>query len=442
VGADRASAQAWAAGLRDLMAVETAADIESALERHRCDAVVLTLESAERAPDLGAVRRLNREHAAVPVFVASRDPRPETAFLAGRLGVAAYLTGPGSAADLAADFRRAWLQRAKGPGKAVEEQPTWQFVGRSDVIRRLLEDAETLASVDSTVLITGAHGSGKEVLARWIHHHGARGRGPFVPVNCPAVPEGLFESELFGHEAGAFTDARALRRGRFELASGGVLFLDEITEMPLQLQSKLLGTLDAREYFRVGGERALFADARVICSSNRDLAAEVGAGRFREDLFFRINVVWLHIPPLRERREDIPVLAEHFLRRCSAELGKPVDGFAPEAISFLAAHDWPGNVRELAKLIERAVVFCRTRRITPELLAPATTRVPLLSLPWEEARELALRQFERNYMSALLRIYGGSVSRVARTMKITRQALYKAMERAELDPSTFRPVRR
>jgi DNA-binding NtrC family response regulator len=439
---NREAARDLAARLRESFALETAADVEAALElldRRGADAVILRLGAGDPAD----LRRVHAAHPQVPVYVVGDPARADAAFTAGRLGASAFLPDTGSPAELARAVLEVW-NRAHPRGKAAPdpERIAWQFVGRSDAIMRLLEDAETVASVDSTVLLTGESGTGKEVLARWIHHHGPRAEGPFITVNCPAIPAGLFESELFGHEAGSFTDARALRRGRFELATGGVLFLDEITEIPLGSQSKLLGALDSKEYFRVGGERSNTVDARVICASNRDLNAEVSNGRFREDLFYRINVVWLHLPPLRERREDVPLLAEHFLRLSSAELGKSVDGFAPEALSFLAAYDWPGNVRELAKLIERALVFCRTKRIGPELLAPVAARTPLLSLPWDDARELALRQFERNYVSALLRIYGGAVARVARAMGITRQALYKTMERADLDPAAFRPIRR
>jgi len=443
VGAERRWVQELAAILRDLFLLEAAADSESALEaldQRAYAAVILRLGSPGNPTDFTPLRRLHGSHPQIPIYALCADGRAETAFAAGRMGAAAYLPPAESAAEVGRVLREAWTRQPerRRPSEGLE-RIAWQFVGRSESIRRLLEDAETVANVDSTVLITGEHGTGKEVLARWIHHQGHRSAGPFVAVNCPAIPESLFESELFGHEPGAFTDARELRRGRFELAAGGVLFLDEITETPLHLQPKLLRALDTAEYYRVGGEEPMTANARVICSSNRDLQAEVANGGFREDLFYRINVVWFHIPPLRERREDIALLAQHFLRQTCVELGKQVEGFAPEALSFLVAYDWPGNVRELAKLIERAVIFCRTARIGPELLAPVAARTPLLSLPWDDARDLVLRQFERNYVSALLSIYGGAVSRVARAMGITRQALYKTMERAQLDPAAFRP---
>lgn len=443
VGAERKWVQELAAILRDLFALEAAADSERALEaldQRAHAAVILRIGSPGNPTDFTPLHRLHGMHPHIPLYVLCADGRAETAFTAGRMGATAYLPPAESPAEVARFLRETWTRQQTGPKPSEGlERILWQFVGRSESIRRLLEDAETVANVDSTVLITGEHGTGKEVLARWIHHQGHHSAGPFVAVNCPAIPENLFESELFGHEPGAFTDARELRRGRFELAAGGVLFLDEITETPTHLQPKLLRALDTGEYYRVGGEQPLTANARVICSSNRDLQAEVASGQFREDLFYRINVVWFHIPPLRERREDIALLAQHFLRLTCADLGKQVDGFAPEALSFLVAYEWPGNVRELAKLIERAVIFCRTSRIGPELLAPVAARTPLLSLSWDDARDLVLRQFERNYVSALLSIYGGAVSRVARAMGITRQALYKTMERAQLDPAAFRP---
>jgi two-component system response regulator GlrR len=287
-------------------------------------------------------------------------------------------------------------------------------------------------------LNTGEHGVGKEVVARHIHRNSRRSRGEFLAVNCGAIPEGLVESELFGHERGSFTGAVKQHRGKFELAAGGTLLLDEITEMPLPLQPILLRVLQTQESMRVGGEETLRADVRVICSTNRDPRQALDEGRLRHDLFYRINAVTLHVPALRERREDVVLLARHFLAVKSRLLGKHVTRFSEPAESLLLSYDWPGNVRELMNAVECAVVFCRTDEIGPELLTPISEGAAYLALPWDAARELAIRRFELSYLSTLLRVNRGSVVRCARAMRMSRQALYKLLERTGLEPSTFR----
>jgi transcriptional regulator with GAF, ATPase, and Fis domain len=231
------------------------------------------------------------------------------------------------------------------------------LVGRSAAMQRIYEMVAKVARADVTVLITGETGTGKELVARAVHSNSARAKRPFVAVNCAALTDTLLESELFGHERGAFTGAVALKKGRLEVADGGTLFLDEIGEMAPALQSKLLRVLQMHEFERVGGTRPVRVDIRVIAATNRDPAAEVEAGRFRSDLYHRLHVIQIHVPPLRERREDIPALAAHFLQRAARTAARPVRGLAPEAVKYLSAYDWPGNVRELENTIERAVVL-------------------------------------------------------------------------------------
>jgi DNA-binding NtrC family response regulator len=287
------------------------------------------------------------------------------------------------------------------------------------------------------VLVSGEHGTGKEVLARYLHHHSARAEKPFVPVNCAGTPETLIVPRLFGNEKGAFTDARD-RRGAFELARGGTIFLDEITEMPLEAQPKLLRVLDSGDFTPLGSERLRYADARVICSTNRDLEACVANGTLREDLFYRINVVQLSIPPLRERREDILVLARHFLQRKAAELGRTVERFTPEAEAHLLSYDWPGNARELENAIERAIVFCGGSEIGADLLATIAGGAGFVSRPWEAAREQALQRFEVGYLTAHLRINRGDLAATARSMGVSLEVLQEALDRNEINPKDFR----
>jgi DNA-binding NtrC family response regulator len=240
------------------------------------------------------------------------------------------------------------------------------FIGHGEIFTKLNEFVETVAPTNASVLITGESGVGKEVLARAVHYQSLRAGGPFVKVNCAAMPESLIESELFGHEKGAFTGALKTRRGKFELADSGSLLMDEIGEMPLAAQSKLLRALQERAIVRVGGDDEIKVDVRIICTTNRDLKKEVEDGNFREDLYYRLNVVPIHIPPLRERKEDIPDLLNYFIEKLNEENGYAVQEASKETIDLLQNHAWPGNIRQLQNAVERAMVFCKSGILTPE----------------------------------------------------------------------------
>ena len=239
-------------------------------------------------------------------------------------------------------------------GAAFEE-----IAGTSAAIRNVLEEVERVAATDATVIVYGETGTGKELIARAIHRRSPRKAGPLVNINCAAIPSGLLESELFGHERGAFTGALTRREGRFELAHGGTLFLDEIGEMALDMQPKLLRLLQEREFERVGGSKTLYSNARVVAATNRDLGSMVCERSFREDLYYRLNVFPIHVPPLRERRQDIPLLADKFMRKVAARMGKSVERISRESMTRLTDHDWPGNVRELQNVLERAVILAQ-----------------------------------------------------------------------------------
>jgi DNA-binding NtrC family response regulator len=445
---DRRFVEAVTAHLRDAFDIQAVHEGRAALEAFAVaafDAVLLDVELGSDPEGLEVLRRIRAADPQVPVLMVTGSEETDVALKAGRLGATDYFAKGSPIEALSARIAAALrVHTADRQREAIERDLSrlrWEFVGESKAVRQLLNETRIVAREKSTVLITGEHGTGKEVLARYIHYNGPRAERPFVAVNCAALPESLAESELFGHEKGAFTHAVGTRRGCFELAGDGTLLLDEIVEMPTALQVKLLRVLQSGEFARVGSERVLRARARVICSTNRDPQEAVRQGKLREDLYYRIHVMRLHIPPLRDRAEDVPVLAKHFLRVKCRELGKQVEGFTPAAEALLLAHDWPGNARELENLIERAVVFCRDDHIGPDLLSPISEGAAFLALPWEQAKELAMRRFERSYLTALLQVYSGSISHAARAMGVSRQAFYKALERADLHAERYRRSR-
>jgi two-component system response regulator AtoC len=307
--------------------------------------------------------------------------------------------------------------RARGP----------DLVGSSPAMREVRATVAKLAAVKTTVLVVGESGTGKELVARELHARSPRAAGPFVAVNCAAIPEPLLESELFGHRKGAFTDATE-RAGLFEQASGGTLFLDEIGELPLGLQAKLLRALQEQVVRPLGGTREIKVDVRVIAATVRDLAADVAAGRFRQDLFYRLNVVGVRLPPLRERRQDIPELVAHVLDRLRAATGMAVDGVTPSALARLCARDWPGNVRELANTLERAVVLADADWLD-ETALPEPPPQPELDLPEDLSIKRAVRQVEESLIRKALRKTGGNRTKASELLEIShRTLLYKLKE--------------
>jgi transcriptional regulator with PAS, ATPase and Fis domain len=293
----------------------------------------------------------------------------------------------------------------------------------------VFELAREVASQRSTVLIQGESGTGKELLARAIHFSGDRSERPFVAVSCAALAETLLESELFGHEKGSFTGALSQRKGKFELADGGTLFLDEIGDVSPKLQVDLLRVLQERRFFRVGGTSEIAVDVRVVAATHRDLAAEARAGRFREDLFYRLNVIAIRIPPLRERLEDVPLLAQEFLDRLAHELGREVTDISEEALRLLLDHPWPGNVRELENAIERALVTCKTGVLSAESFA-------FLTRPAAEGSALppglTLQEVEKRYVAETLSRLSGNVKAAAESLGIDRSTLYEKIKRYDI----------
>ncbi len=336
--------------------------------------------------------------------------------------------------------------------RALRRELTGRFgkmVGTSPPLLRVLEQALTAAPTRATITILGESGTGKELVARAIHESSDRAQGPFVAVNCGAIPAGLLEGELFGHERGAFTGAAVARRGKFEAAHGGTIFLDEIGDLELSLQAKLLRTLQHGEVHRLGSEQPRHVDTRVVTATNRDLRTMVTAGQFREDLYWRLNVITLELPPLRERREDLPLLIRHFLAHYARELGRPSLALDAEAEAVLLAYGYPGNVRELENLIQRAVILARGAAITAadlpsrvlETASPAET-VPSSNAELKAAKArasaAAASAVERRFLTDLLRRAGGNVSEAARRGSLNRSWLHHLLARHRIDPRTFR----
>jgi len=390
------------------------------------------------------------------VVLGDEDGVDEVSLVAA--GASAVLDPTAERSELAAQLIEVAEAEADGgihgpeAGGSVAEPKLADFQSRSERMRDFLDVVKRVASSDSTLLVTGETGVGKERLARAIHAESSRADGPFVAVNCGALPENLLESELFGHQKGAFTGATAARRGHFEAAAGGTIFLDEVGEMPEHLQVKLLTVLQRREVQPLGAERPRPIDVRVIAATNRDIADDVGQGRFREDLYFRLNVVSLVIPPLRERLEDLPTLLGRFLRHFTEVHERPdIRRIDDGALERLHAYAWPGNVRELVNVIERAVLLCRGDEITvaelpPELGRGAAHALPAaaapppewLELPLQEARRRTVEEFERRYLEHHLREHRGVLAAVARSAGVNPRTLYEKMRRLGLRKEDFR----
>jgi two-component system response regulator AtoC len=394
---------------------------------------------------LRTIRRIDPE-ALVILFTAFATV--ETAVEAVKEGAFDYIPKPFSADQLQLVIERALTQRRLlEENRRLREQltETYRFeniVGRSRPMAQVFDLIKKVAASEANILVVGESGTGKELIARCIHANSHRAARAFVPVDCASLPEHLLESELFGHERGAFTGAIATRRGLFEEANGGTSFLDEVGDIPLPLQPKLLRVLQERQVRRVGGNRFIDVDVRVICATHQNLADMVQQGNFREDLYYRLNVISLPLPPLRDRPGDIPLLAYYSLRTYAAQSGKEVKGIAPETLELLEAYPWPGNVRELQNVIERAVVLAEGEMVTPAEL-PANLRLPQKvptamvadHLSLKKAKQQWVEVFEREYLIALLKKHQGNISQAAKTAGVDRKTIHRLLKRYRIEPA-------
>jgi two-component system response regulator GlrR len=381
---------------------------------------------------------VHRRYPLMPVLILTANGTIPDAVNAMQRGVFGYITKPFEGADLMLEVNRALeVSSALGadmPGELPGEAWREAIITRSPRMEKLLAEARLMAQSDASVLIHGESGTGKELLARALHASSARSHEALVAVNCGAIPENLVESELFGHVKGSFTGAVRDSVGMFTSAHRGTIFLDEIADLPLAMQVKLLRVLQEREVRPVGASKPHKVDVRVISASNRKLEDEVAAGRFREDLFYRLNVVGLTLPPLAERREDIALLANHFMRSLAQRYAKPLTAFAPGALELLGTASWPGNVRQLQNMVEKCVVLCTGTLIPVTLVQTALTSQGAELLPLDEAR----KEFERGYLTQLLKMTNGNVAQAAKLAKRNRTDFYALLARHELESASFK----
>jgi two-component system, NtrC family, response regulator AtoC len=446
---------------RDGYEVVTAANGEEALSRmSRGIHTVITDLKMPGLDGMQLLRSLTADHPDVPVVMITAHGSVESAVEAVKLGAFDYVEKPFDQEQIRQVVSKALKTNALSRRDPSPEQGAapgrFRLVGDSPAIRQVYAIIEKVANTPSTVLITGESGTGKELIARALHENSSRHGGPFIKINCAAIPKTLMESELFGYEKGAFTGAVGAKPGRFELAHAGTLFLDEIGEIPVEMQVKLLRVLQESEFERVGGIKTIKVDVRLVTATNRDLAAELATGGFREDLYYRLNVVPIHLPPLRDRHLDIPLLVSHFITKFNDRLRKGITHIEPEAVERLVGYNWPGNIRELENVIERTMLFCegsviRVANLPTELLgggpgdertapsSPSQTNLPAVThIPTppqseavgslKEAVKAETERVERELIQRALDETGGNVTQAARRLKISRKSLQTKMK--------------
>ncbi len=422
--------------------VETAADAFKALGKlgDFAPEVVLTDLKMPGMDGLELLRKLRAQDPEAVVLVMTAFGAVDTAVSAMKEGAADYLTKPLNMTELvlvlSRELERARLRKETGQLRArlAERYSFANIVGSAPAMQEIFKVVAQVATSKASVLVSGESGTGKELIAAAIHERSPRAKGPFVKLHCAALAETLLESELFGHERGSFTGAAGRREGRFSQAHGGTLFLDEIGDISAGVQVKLLRFLQEREFERVGGNETVHVDVRVIAATNRDLKTEVAAGRFREDLFYRLNVINVHMPSLRERASDVPMLAAHFLGKYAKESGKELRGFSDEALRILAGYRWPGNVRELENVIERAVVLATANQITPAELPPSLT--PSEPKGGIQVPGSTMNDLERYAILTTLESTGGSTSQAAEILGMSVRKIQYKLQEYEAAPKT------
>ncbi|MBU1224350.1 MAG: sigma 54-interacting transcriptional regulator [Gammaproteobacteria bacterium] len=415
--------------------VETVDSGETALAQlalARPDAVLTDMQMAGM-DGMALFRAIHARDPALPVIVLTAHGTIPDAVAATQHGLFGYLTKPYDATTLIDLLKRATRLAGGGP-EAGSDSWRSEIITASPAMEALLAEARLAAQSEASLLIQGESGTGKELLARAIHRASPRHAKPFVAINCSAIPAELLESELFGHVKGAFTGAGRDHPGLFQSAEGGTVFLDEIGDMPAQLQVKLLRVLQEGEVRAVGSTETRPVNVRILSATHRNLEEAIVSGEFREDLYYRLNVVTLPLPPLRERREDIPLLARHFLAELTEKYPRRIHGFAPDALDMLTAADWPGNIRQLSNVLEQCVALCTTPTIPASLVARALRDKPAEIQPLAEARSA----FEREYLITLLKLTRGQVSEVARLAGRNRTEVYRLLQRHGLTPALFK----
>jgi len=431
-------------GLSDEYEVLTASSVEDArrLMREGKPSVVtldvaLGARDVDREAGMGLLDEIVDQYPVTKVIMVTGNDSRENALAAIRRGAVDWYAKPIQLEELRTMLRRAFhiqrLEAEQAAGTPTGKKRYHKLVGESEAVRRVFGLIQRVAPTDATVLILGENGTGKELVAHAIHQASTRRSGPFVPIHCGAIPETLLESELFGHEKGAFTDAYRSREGKFELADGGTIFLDEIGELPVHLQVKLLRFLQDHIIERIGGRDSLRLDVRVVAATNRDLQAGIAAGRFREDLYYRLSVLTIQVPPLRDRGDDVRMLADYFLDFYSRHHKRRIKGFTQSALRAVQAHPWPGNVRELENRIQRGVIMARDAYLRPEdiELAPARGETPRTL---QQARDTA----EHALLVEALTRNAGNITRAARDIDVSRPTLHDLLRKHGIEADRFR----
>ena len=423
--------------------VYTAMDYENAIAKVKDDAFDLALVDLklDRHSGIDLMENFHRIDPDLPVIILTGQGSIKSAVEAMSKGACNFLTKPFDFPELLMQVRDCLDKREQSRASGRQAQIAKKtdgfqdIIGRSEVMQQVMGQVTQAAATDSIVYINGESGTGKELIARSLHLQSARRKGPFVAINCAAIPENLLESELFGYEKGAFTGAAKRKTGLFAKAHCGTFFLDEISEMPLSMQVKLLRVLEDKQITPLGSTaKAMKIDARILAASNKDLAEEVKKGNFREDLFYRIHVISIRIAPLRERQTDIPLLAGHFLQKFCTEMDKNIKGFSDGALQKLVQHAWPGNVRELQNAVEAAVIMCDHDVITEVMILSA--HQPQKTKP--KSLKLARKEFEKNYLLKLLKSTRGNVSRAASLAGKYRADFYELLKKYDIKPADFR----
>ena len=414
----------------EVEAVESAHKALAVLNRFRPDLVVTDLKM-DKMDGIGLLKELQSKAPGLRVVIITAHGTIPDAVTATQSGAFGFLTKP-----IDKDELMDTVERAMKLSGATEVDDDWasEIITRNQKLREILAQAKMVAATDARVLITGPSGSGKELLAKAIHRASPRKDKPFVAINCSAMAENLLESELFGHVKGAFTGATRSHEGLFQAAEGGSLLLDEIGDMPMRLQVKLLRVLQEHQVRPVGSTEAVQVDVRVISATHRDLQEMLRAGSFREDLYYRLNVVNINLPTLDERREDIPLLVSHFLQQIAAEAGQERKVYAPEAVELLVTAEWPGNIRQLYNIVRQNVALSRSPVISGELVQSSLGEHAGKLMSFSDARD----EFTRNYLSQILQITMGNVSQAARLAKRNRTDFYKLLARHDLNPDAFK----
>ena len=417
-------------------------ELSSIISGYNPDMIFLVLSQGHLKESDALFESMSRELSELPIIVVIEECKPDEMFSLLKLGAADFITPPLKAIDILPRLWRLLEQKRQGETlthKLKEKLGLKQLVGESPAFLEETKKIPLVAKCDASVLISGETGTGKELCARAIHYLSPRAGKPFIPFNCGAIPTDLMENELFGHVQGAFTGASTSQAGLIHEANGGTLFLDDIDCLPLLSQVKLLRFLQEKEYRQLGSAKMFQADVRVIAATNIDLEEAVREGKLRKDLYYRLNIIPLMLPSLRERREDIPLLARHFLERYATEFNKQVTGFASDVFQILMLYDWPGNVRELEHVIERAVLFSEQTFIRGTDIILPRQKATERKESFKEAKANVINQFERTYIQGLLLAYQGNITKAAQAAQKNRRAFWQLIRKHQIDVHTFRP---